>query len=292
MSSFFEIKQIAKQAITRGLFFCFITGFTLSGPIKAINPAAKPILSVLQANLSGPDDLLLGRDGSIYIGDVVDGSIQRITPDGIVFGVLKGLHSPEGMVFLQDGSLVIAEQGLNRLVRFDVKTQTVSALLQLQNANGQLGVDEIAIDQEPGHLATLIIPDSPNGRVLRVSLDGKATKVIASGLGRPVSAWVEPDGSILVTDETRGALWRIHSNGTVDRVARYQVPDDVIEDSTGNIFVTTLGDGSVHEIPANGGQDLVLARSLASPQGLAFDASGNLVVSDQGNHRIIRIQLP
>jgi len=255
-------------------------------PTLAPTLISKPALVVLAQNLPSPDDLLLAPNGSIYISDVQDQTIKEYTQDGNLQTMISGLSEPEGMVVLPDGSLIIAEQGKNRLVHYDPPTKALSLFLALRNTTGQDGVDGIAYDSKT---QTIIVPDSPNGTVLRVSLDGKTVSEIAHGFARPTGAWVEADGSILIVDENANSLSRIHPNGIVEKLADFPTPDDVIEDDNGNIFVNTLGDGAIHFISANTNRDMVLVNGLIDPQGLIFDADGNLVITDAGHHQLDRL---
>lgn len=245
-----------------------------------------PQVVVLAENIPEPDDLVLAPDGSIYLSDVTDGTVKRYSPDTGTRVVLSGLNEPEGMVFLPDGSLVIAEQGANRLVRYDFTAQILTPFLDLTNNTNQLGVDGLAWDAAS---KTIIVPDSPNGTILRVGTDGRVLGQIASGFARPTGAWAEPDGNILVVDENGNALSRVHPNGDMERLAELPIPDDVIEDASGNIFVATIGDNAVHLIPADTHQDIVLAKGIIDPQGLIFDAEGNLIVTDSGGHRLLKL---
>jgi len=181
---------------------------------------------------------------------------------------------------------VIAEQGKNRLVRYDPVTRGLTLFLALRNTTGLTGVDGLAFDPTT---QTLLVPDSPNGTILRLSLDGKETSVIARGLARPTGAFVEADGSILVVDENGNTLSRIGMGGSIQILAHLSTPDDVIEDHSGDIFVNTLGDGAIHEITGTGEHDTVLARGLLDPQGVIFDTAGNLIVADAGHHRLIEL---
>ena len=62
----------------------------------------------------------------------------------------------------------------------------------------------------------------------------------------------------------------------------------MIEDAAGNIYVNALGDHTVHVLTAQG-KDSVLLSGIIDPQGIAFSADGNLVVTDPVNHRLMKI---
>jgi sugar lactone lactonase YvrE len=239
---------------------------------------------VLANDFLEPDDLVLAPDGSVYISDVAAGTIKQYTQDGNLNLVLSGLSSPEGMAFLPDGSMVIAEQGTNRLLRYDFVSNTLAPFLDLVNNTGQLGVDGILWDG-----SNLIVPDSPNGTVLAVSADGQSVRKLASGLARPTGAWAESDGNLLIADENGNAILRLHADGSLEQVASLSVPDDVIEDANGNIFVVTIGDNAVHVITAQNKEDVILVDGLIDPQGIIFDREGNLIVTDSGHHQLLKI---
>lgn len=249
-----------------------------------------PKFVILADNLSNPDDLILAPDGSIYISDIGDGSIRQYMPGGNIRIIVSGLDEPEGMVLLPDGALIIAEQRKNRLIRFDLHTRSVSTFVNLKNKATQPGVDGITLDTHDPDQISLIIPDSPNGIILRLGLDGKVYSEIANGFSRPTAAWVEKDGSILVVDENARSLSRIHPDGTMKKLAQnLPTPDDVVEDNSGHIFVNTLADGAIHVISVDGGQNTILVSNLASPQGEIIDLEGNLVVTDSGHGRLVKI---
>jgi sugar lactone lactonase YvrE len=249
-------------------------------------------VALVAGNLRDPDDLALGPDGRIYVSDVRAGSVLRIEPDGSTTVVVTGLREPEGMVFLPGGDLIIAEQGTNRLVRYDPVSRTTAPFLALPNTTGKMGVDGIALDDHIPGQPSLIVPDSPEGTVLRVSLDGKQVQTIGRGLVRPVAAWVEPDGNILIADEFGNRLARLRADGSLSTLARLPEPDDVIEDAAGHIYVNTLSDGAIHEVDATTGASRIVERGLIMPQGLAFSAGGALLASDPGRGRVVRVALP
>jgi sugar lactone lactonase YvrE len=244
-------------------------------------------IAVLAQGFGGPDDLALQPDGSILFSDVGNGTVNRISPAGQVTTLLRGLAEPEGIVPLPDGTVLIVEQSRNRIVRWQPgAAYTLAVWLELVNRTGRPGVDGIVRDSRAGDI---IIPDSPNGRLLRVDASGKNVRVVATGFVRPTGADVEPDGSILVADEYGNTVKRVRPDGRVESLGRFATPDDVVRDADGNIFVASLGDNSVRVIDPRGAVKPV--DSVRSPQGLVLDTSGELIVAEAGLNRIVRLQI-
>lgn len=260
-------------------------------PTATATISAVPLVEVIAQDLPGPDDLALAPDGAIWVSDVVADTVSRLAPNGSLQIMVRGLQAPEGLAFLPDGSVIIAEQGANRLVRFDPAAAGFVPWLNLPNQTKHPGVDGIAIDDRLPTLA-LIVPDSPNGTVLRIDFASRKQQIIGTGFTRPVGAWVTSDGSVWVVDETDpGPVVRIRADGSREEIARLPTPDDIVVDASGDVFVTTLADRAIHWIDPTTRQDRLLVQGLGQPQGLAFDASGNLLVADTGLHQILRIVL-
>ncbi len=227
-------------------------------------------------------------DGSILFSDIGNGTINQIARDGKVTTLLRGLEEPEGIVVLPDGAVIVAEQGKNRLLHFRPNAgQPATTWLALENKTGQPGVDGIVRDAATGDL---IVPDSPNGRVLGVSADAQSVRVIATGLVRPTGAAVDRDRSIIVADEYGDAVLRVRADGRIESLGRFATPDDVAIDASGNLFVASLGDNSIRMIDARDGAVRLIA-NLRDPQGIIEDADGNLVVAESGLNRIVRLTL-
>ncbi len=213
-----------------------------------------------------------------------DGSVERIA---------GGMSAPEGIVVQADGRILVGEQGRNRVVAIDPQTHAISVWHAFPNRTGRDGLDGIGPvlpdrDASGNLLATggnVIVPDSPNGVVWRVTADGKTATQIASGLVRPVGAAVDATGRIFVADEG-GALWVLAP--TRLRFATLPTPDDVLVSRAGQIFVNTLGDNAIHELDAQGGVVSVLA-GIQQPQGIALDSADNLYYTAFNAGRIERV---
>jgi streptogramin lyase len=247
-----------------------------------------PTITELVKGFGGPDDLALMPDGTILFSDIGNGTINQIGADGKVTTILRGLDEPEGVVALQDGALIVVEQGKNRLVHFRLNTgQPVTTWLQLENKTGNAGADGIVRDAATGDI---IIPDSPNGRVLRVSADAKNIRVLVTGLLRPTGAAIDRDGSLIVADENANTVQHVRANGHFESLGHFATPDDVVVDGAGNIFVASLGDDSIRMIDAHDGAVRLVA-NIRDPQGIVVEADGNLVVAEYGLNRIVRLAI-
>src|SRR5207245_10378616 len=107
------------------------------------------------------------------------------------------------------------------------------------NRTGQEGIDGIgpellSIAAAPGGV---IVPDSPNGLVWRVSLDGKTATQIGSGMTRPVGSAVDQNGRIFVADEG-GSVWTL--DPARRRFATRPTADVLVVERAGKNFVKTL----------------------------------------------------
>lgn len=237
---------------------------------------------MLLQNLPAPDDLAFDNDGRLLFSDINAGTVSVLHADGSVERIAGGLSSPEGIVVQHDGRILVAEQRRNRVVAIDPQSHGVSLWRAFPNRTGKDGIDGIGPLLSSGEV---IVPDSPNGVVWRVSADGTTATQIAGGLVRPVGAAVDANGRIFLADEG-GALWVLEP--TRRRFATLLTPDDVLVGRGGRIFVNTLGDNAIHEFDAQGHQ-VGVRTGIQQPQGIALDGADNLYYTEFTTGRIDRI---
>jgi sugar lactone lactonase YvrE len=247
---------------------------------------------VVLRDLPAPDDLAFDNDGRLLFSDNKAGTVSALR-DGSVERIAAGLSAPEGIAVQADGRILVAEQGRNRVVAIDPQTHAVSPWRAFVNRTGRDGIDGIG-PVLPGRDASgnllptggdVIVPDSPNGVVWRVSADGKASTQIASGMARPVGAALGANGRIFVADEG-GVLWVLEPARR--RFATLPAPDDVLVSRAGHVFVNTLGDNAIHELDDQGHQ-LAVIPGIQQPQGIALDSADNLYYTAFISGRIDRV---
>jgi virginiamycin B lyase len=237
---------------------------------------------VLLRNLPAPDDLAFDNNGRLLFSDIIAGTVSALRLDGSVERIAGGLSTPEGIVVQQDGRILVAEQGRNRVVAIDPQSHAVSLWHAFPNRTGREGIDGIGPAMANGDI---IVPDSPNGLAWRVSANGKTATQIASGMDRPVGAAADATGQIFIADEG-GALWAL--DPARHRFAALSTPDDVGVGRDGHIFVNTLGDNAIHELDAQAHQVSVVP-NIQQPQGIALDGADNLYFTEFTSGRIDRV---
>ena len=238
--------------------------------------SAYPMLQ-LATGLNGPDDLLYTADGSILVGEHVDGHIARVGGEAGLVRLPQVVPEAEGIAQM-DGITYIADQLHARVVALtDTGVRTV---IQLQPDPNGLNLDGIAAN---GGL--IVVPDSPHGTILFVDPAGHVVRR-ETGFSRPAGVWVNPNGQAgpwLVADENASAVYSLRNAGGHDLVAR-SLPgvDDVIRTNEGHIMVTLPTPGRLYDITA--GRDV--ASGLRNPQGLELDAAQNLLVTESDYGRV------
>lgn len=204
--------------------------------------------------------LSVDQAGNIYIADTNNNRIRRITPDGRISTIAGSGQRPSidtARCSPTGGATEAGDGGAASAAKLYGPSQ---ALLLPSGA--------------------LLICDQKNNRIRQVSPTGTITTVIGSNLhsffAPNVPATLSPldwPSSIAVDSEGRIHFAELHSN----RIARMN--------ADGRLQLIA-GTG----LPGSGadGPDARLS-TLTNPTHIAFEANGNLLVVEQGNHRIRRI---
>jgi glucose/arabinose dehydrogenase len=119
--------------------------------------------------------------------------------------------------------------------------------------------------------------------------------------GRPVGLAVMEDGSLLVTDDAAGIVWRVAPEDDISRQAAtldgFRSPESALQIPDGRIYVSEVGefekpgDGGI-ALVTPGGERVPYVRGLDDPKGLAW-WGGFLYVADvKGVYRIDRFGHP
>ncbi len=208
-------------------------------------------------------------------------------PNNIITSVAVGnLGYPNGMAFDTFGNLYVADySSIIRRVDANGIITSVAGKSGVQGFSGDGGAATNAILGGPTGVAfdafgNFFYADYINCRIRRVDTQGIITTVAGNG-----SATYAGDGGAAIN-------------------ASLNEPSGVAFDPFGNLFIADFGNSRIRKVDANGIITTVAGKvtsgfsgdggaatnaSLLNPSRVAFDASGNLFISDGGNSRIRKV---
>jgi sugar lactone lactonase YvrE len=247
-----------------------------------------------RARFSGPNALVLGPDGDLYVADAGNARIRRVTPEGVVStvagdgarGVLDGpgpqaeFVYPTGLVFGPDGTLYVVDRWAH-MVRKVAPDGRVSTLA----GNGTPGFAD-----GPGPVARFNNP-------LNAAWEPKRGLVVADS-GNNALRWVAPEGTVttLVGGPSPGG-----ADGPRE-AARFAWDTAVVADGHGGLYVADAQNHRVRHVSpdlyvttvAGSGREGALdgpdrLARFGFITGLALDPAGNLIVADSGASRLRRV---
>ena len=195
--------------------------------------ASLPAYDLIPLPGEGPEDVVLGSDGSIYTG-LLDGRILAVgSKDGAVREVTKTGGRPLGLEATTDGRLLICDSPKG-LLELDLKTGALTTLVTHDGAEPLIFCSNVVAAPDGDVFFTVssmrysfldwrkdFAENLPTGRVYRRAASGALTKVM-DGLGFANGLVRTRDGKSLIVAETAGRrLLRLCLAG--DRVGTSEV---------------------------------------------------------------------
>ena len=252
----------------------------------------------------------VGPDGVIYVADA-SGVIYRVDPNTGVRTVLATggfLVNPTGVALDGAGNLIVADAGASSgnggadgaiiKIRLSDGSQTrVSDGSNATQGNAFLDLLGLAVDANGDYLVT----DFAAVAVYRVNhVTGNRT-VLSSGdnLSRPTGVAVEADGNIVVADfdaggsgeiirldPVSGAQTVLASGGLIHPEFLAVAPDGgiIVAATAPHGLFQPVANGQIVRVDPSSGAVSVIGEhgGLQNPVGVAIEASGDLIVTNQG----------
>lgn len=257
---------------------------TRAGELVRVDLAtgAKAVAAQLKTGL---DNLAIAPEGTIYISNMADNSIQAYDPaTGALRTLISGaLALPTG-IKADGGRLWVADVFAFRSV--DQKSGAVHDILR---AWGEGGLEyPLAIGISASRFALASFATNSVQVIDRATL---RTSTMGHGFKVPLDAIPLDDGSVLVLELGTGSIVRASGDKLAERQAittGLKLPVQMIRGADGQIYVTELG-GRLLRVPAAGGEPAMVAEGLDQPEGLAQTPWGNFVVAEVGAKRLTEI---
>lgn len=206
-----------------------------------------------RANMPGAkvDSFLEGpafdRQGNLYLVDIPNGRILRLTPHLKWEIVAETGGWPNGITIDQEGLLWVADYRLG-LLRVDPSTGAVETVLNHRNSEGFKGLNDLVFDDN-GHLYFTDQGQTglhdPSGRVYRLRRTGQLDELLHT-VPSPNGIALDPTQKFLFVSATRAnAVWRmpLHVDGSISKVGAFHTffgtsgPDGLAMGSDGSLMV-------------------------------------------------------
>lgn len=256
----------------------------------------------ISAYLGSPSSVAVDSSGNLYIAELFNHRIRKVSPTGIITTVAGDgslgysgdggpaisaqLSGPRGVAVDSSGNVYIADSNNNR-----IRKVSLTGLITTLAGNGSYGYSgdggpaAAAQFRSPTAVAVddggnVYIADSGNNRIRKASPAGLITTVAGNGsygysgdggpaadaqFSSPAAVTVDDDGNLYIADSANNRIRKVSAGGIITTVA-------------GNGTQGYSGDSG----PAADAQ-------LNFPQGIAVDGSRNLYIADWGNRLIRRV---
>ncbi len=267
------------------------------------------------ASLNLPYGVAADSAGNIYIADLGNNCVRRVSTAGVIATIADHLLSPRNVAVDGKGNVYVSEFAGHRIRRINSDgTTTVVVGTGKAGAGGDGGSATLAQLNYPAGLTfdragNLYVADSGNHEVRKITTTGIITKILGTGapgsgvpeqLDTPTGIAFDNGGNLLVADSGNQRIRKLTTAGLISSIA--VSVRDVAVDVNGNVFagggsrawkvlssgvtVNIAGDGS-YQFRGDGG--LATQARLNAPYSVALDAQGVLWISDQGNTRIRQV---
>lgn len=255
----------------------------------------------------------IARDpaGNLYIADMGNHTIRKLTPEGVVTtiagqagsagsadgtGAAARFESPGQVVVDSNGNLFVADT-FNHSIRKITPTGIVTTFAGKAGAKGKAnGQGAAASFDSPHGLAidtngTLYVADTYNHAIRKITPTGTVSTLVSAGLLRyPYGIAVGPTGTVYVANLVGSNILQISPVGAITHLAggigdnnqsqdgvginaRFSVPEGIAIDSNGVLWIADTGNATIRKVTLAGAVTTVAGMSQDTTRGNA-DGTG------------------
>jgi streptogramin lyase len=230
------------------------------------------------------DNLAISPEGTIYVANMADNSIEAYNPANGEVRLLTGgkLAVPAGMK-IDGNDLWVADIFAFRKV--DARTGAVQDIFRMQSSDMEY---PFAVGVSPTYFA---LTSWFTGSVQLVDRATLKTSAMIHGLKAPTDAFPMPDGSVIFLELATGSVTRASGDKFATRKVIAQGlagPVQMVLGKDGALYVTEAA-GKLTRINMADGSKTTVADGLAMPEGLAQTPWGSFIVAETAARRLTEI---
>lgn len=249
--------------------------------------------TVPASGLKNPDGVAVDGAGDVFIADVNNNRVLKITSSGAQSTVGSGLTNPDGVAVNGAGDVFIADFGNSRVVEVTpggVQTTVASVATPTGVAVDAAGDVFIALEGSQEVLET------PAGCTSSCS-----ATVVWGGAGGtsvllPLGVTVDKSGNVFfpVTGTSVGVIKQAppYNSGVWSFIGSgLNGPTGVGVDAAGDLFIADTGNNRIVEVSNNDTvQSTVTSGTLTNPNGVAVDGAGDVFVTEGSANLVLEVQ--
>ncbi len=310
------------QGATTGTVKVSVAGQTVTGPTFTVTAPLPPTITSINptSGVAGTTVTITGTNFSTTAASNTvkfNGTIATVTAvTSTQLTVKVPAKAGDGALTVTVGSNTATGPNFDYLESVTVSTLAGSTKGFSNNpGNAQFNYPyDVAVDAA----GNLYVADQDNYSIRKITSTGQVSTLASttSTNTRPAGVTADKDGNVYVADYKNHRILKITSTGTVTTLAgsgvaggangtgtaaQFNKPSGIAVDKDGNVYVADYDNHRIRKITPAGVVSTLAGSSYGfadgtgntarfyAPAGITVDASGNLYVADQYNHRIRKI---
>ncbi len=244
-------------------------------------------------SLDKPEGTSAGSDGKLYVADTHNNRIAVLTSTGGILSSLGGFHKPSGVAVDDVGNIYVADTQNDRVLKLAADGSIILTFGQSNKKKGPFHKpQDVAVDAA----RRVYVADTGNHSIKVFAEDGSPLLTfMLPDEGTPVSVTTDNSGRIYTADEKRSQVLQYDSSGLLLKsygASLLKKPGGAAIDADGEcLFVADSGNDRIVRFDRFGNLQASFA-GFDKPAGLTLTTSGELLVTERKNDRLLKLALP